>query len=258
MIHIRRACLGEGAVVAEQIRLSLPPELAGLTIWHCRGVHSWVEERIKAQDASMFYVAVDERGGIGGEIVGAAEFRVVESAVFLNQIGVTATLRGNSIGGRLLAAGLRDMGAANGLRSVALDVDPVNKHAYEWYSRIGFGGGPETLWMLGVPRPEAVEPAPVEGWDEARREHECFGFSRFGLWTAGEVHEIGRLGDELFRITTQGAWSEPAVHAALDRLDAGRRVLLIQDALAEGADPVRRTERMRAPLAPVLAKLPPP
>lgn len=258
MIRIRQARAGEGALVTEQIRLSLPEDLAGLTIWHCRHVDRWVEKRIEAQDGAVFYVAVDEHGGICGEVVGAAEFRVVDSAVFLNQIGVAASRRGNSIGGRLLAAGVRDMGAANGLRSIALDVDPANKHAYEWYSRIGFGGGPETLWMLGVPRPEAVEPAPVDGWEQARRDHECFGFSKFGLSVSGEIHQIGRLGDELFRITTQGAWDEPAVHAALGRLDAGRKVLLIQGALTAGVRAVRRTERMRAPLAPVLSKLPSP
>jgi GNAT superfamily N-acetyltransferase len=242
--------------VADQIRLSLPTHLDGLTIWHCRSVDRWVEQRIKMNDASVFYVAAEEGEYAHGEIVGAAEFRVVESTVFLNQIGVAAGRRGQGIGGRLLAAGLRDMGAAYGLDSVALDVEPANKPAYEWYRRIGFGGGPETYWMSGALRPEAVEPAPVEGWDDARRDQQSFGFSQFGLWAAGEVHRIGRLGDELFRITTPEAWSEPAVHAALDRLDAGRRVLVIQGGLLEGTDVVRRTERIRAPLAFVLSKLP--
>lgn len=256
MIRVRRARLGEGAVVAEQIRLSLPKELAGLTIWHCGGVDRWVERRIEARDGAVFYVAVDEGEEVGERVVGAVEFRVVDAAVFLNQIGVAASRRGESIGGRLLAAGLRDLGAAQGLGSVALDVDPANKHVYEWYRRMGFEGGQESHWLLGDLRPQAVEPAPVEGWEEARREHACFGFSGFRLWAAGEAHEIGKLGDALFRITTDRAWNEPAVHAALARLDAGRRVLLIQGALVGGADAVRRTQRLQAPLSAVLSKLP--
>jgi hypothetical protein len=254
MIHIRRARPGEGAIVAARIRSSLPKQIVGLTIWDCLHVDRWVESHFDSKGASVFYLAVDDSSGI----VGAAEFRIVDQTVFLNQIGVCESHQGRHAGGRLMAAGLRDLGSAQGLVSAALDVDPANHDAYEWYQRLGFSSGPLGHWMLQTPRLETVEPAAVEGWEEAQREHKCFGFSQLELRSAGERHVIGRLGDALFRITTDEVWNDPAVHAALDHLDAGRRVLLILDAPVQGAEPVRCTERLRAPVTAVLSKLPSP
>lgn len=125
MIRVRRARPGEGAIVAKQIHSSLPKQIVDLTIWHCRHVDRWVETQLSSKSSSVFFVAVDEEEAV----VGAAEFRVVDHTVFLNQIGVRASHQGRRFGGRLLARGLRDLGAALELPSAALDVDSANKRA---------------------------------------------------------------------------------------------------------------------------------
>ena len=253
MIRIRCARPGEGSVVAERIRASLPASLAGLTIWHCGRVDRWVETRIAQRASSFFYLAV------AGEeqIVGVAEFRVIDDTAFLNQIGVGPSGRGNGIGTKLLAGGLHDLAASRALEVVALDVEPANQRAYEWYQRLGFVSCSSAHWMLLTRRPEtAVARASIEGWEQAQREQALFGFSRFRLRTPRGAYDAGRLGDTLFRLTAVEAWRDLSVHAALRGLDPERRLLLIADSPIGGSQPVRHTERMQSPLERVLSKLP--
>ena len=253
MIRIRRARPGEGRVVTERIRASLPTSLEGLTIWHCGHVDRWVEERLGSGSPPFFYLAVDE----DCQAVGAAEFRVIRDVAFLNQIGVCRSREGQGIGGRLLAGGLRDLAGAKRLPTVALDVEPTNEHACQWYQRLGFVSCSATHWMLASKRRDrVVKAASIEGWGRAEREHELFGFSRFRLRTSTVAHEAGRLGDKLFRLTMAEAWTDASVHAALEQLDPRRRLLLIGDDTLGGAEVVRRTQRLRAPMVCVLSKLP--
>ena len=254
MITVRKALPGEGAKVAERIRISLSRSIEGLTIWHCRHVDRWVEMRIAAPGGSAFYVASDESTGL----VGAAEFRTIDGTVFLNQIGVIASRQGERIGGRLLAAGLHGLCRSGASASLALDVETGNKRAAAWYRRLGLAPVAQTYWMVTDLRPDGVAPAPVQGWMQAEHELARFGFSQFQVGGADGNYAAGCLGDGLFRLTSAKAWGDPAVHAALRRIDASRRVLLISDSPVEGVQPVRKTERLTGPIAPILAALPAP
>jgi len=259
MIAIRKARPGEGVVVARRIKESLPLSIEGLTIWHCSRVDHWVEMHLAAPGTSIFYVAADEHA----EVIVAAEFRTSNDTVFLNQVGVIPSRQGEGIGRRLLAAGLRELSQREGVASLALDVETANERADAWYRRLGLSPVSRTYWTLTAPRPRGAAPAPVRDWEQAEQAHARFGFSRFQIHTAGGLFAVGRLADSLFRLTSDQVWRDPAVHAALDRIDARRRLLLISESRIGGsligeAQPVLQTEHLTGPIKPILAKLPTP
>ena len=184
MIMVRKALPGEGAKVAEQIRASLSRSIEGLTIWHCRHVDRWVEMRIAAPGGSAFYVASDESTGL----VGAAEFRTIDGTVFLNQIGVIASRQGERIGGRLLAAGLRDLCRSGASASLALDVETGNKRAAAWYRRLGLAPVARTYWTVTGLRPDGVAPVSRPRLDAGRaRTREIRFLAVSGQWRETET-----------------------------------------------------------------------
>lgn len=260
MITVRQARPGDGVVLAQRIRESLPPSIDGLTIWHCVGVDRWVEMHLAAPASTTFYLAVDERD----RAIAAAEFRIISDTVFLNQIGVTPSGQGKGIGGRLLATGLRELSQRGGVVSLSLDVETSNERAAAWYRRLGLSTVSRAYWMLTSQQPDGVAPAPVRGWEEAEREHARYGFSRFQVDGSTGSFDVGRLGASLFRLTSVDAWRDLTVHAALDCIDATRRLLLISGSRIGDPPPisdepvVRQTERLSGPLNSILAKLPTP
>lgn len=259
MTTIREARPGEGVVVARLIRESLSPSLEGLTIWHCNGVDHWVEVHLATPGSAAFYLAVDE----SDQAIAAAEFRIANGSVFLNQIGVTSSQQGKGIGGRLFAAGLCEASQRKGVASLSLDVETANERADAWYRRLGLSPVSRTHWSLTTLQPAGAAPARVEGWDDAERDHARFGFSQFQVnGNVGPV-TVGRLGDSLFRLTSEEAWRDPTVRAALGWIDANRRLLLINESpigarRTTAAQPVRQTERLTGSIKPVLGKLPTP
>lgn len=259
MTTIREARPGEGAVVARLIRESLSRSTEGLTIWHCSRVDRWVEMHLAAPGSTAFYLALDE----SDQAIATAEFRVARETVFLNQIGVIPSWQGKGIGGRLFAAGSREVSQREGATSLGLDVETANERANAWYRRLGLLPISRTHWSLTTLQPGDAAPARVEGWDDAERAHARFGFSRLQVHGNVGPVAVGRLGDSLFRLTSEEAWGDPTVHAALDRIDAKRRLLLIGESpigarRTTAAQPVRQTERLIGSIKPVLDKLPTP
>jgi hypothetical protein len=74
--------------------------------------------------------------------------------------------------------------------------------------------------------------------------HREFGFSQILIETARQRHEIGRLGQEYFRLK-EDAWRDPGVHTALRRLDANRSILLLASQPIEPLAVVHHIVRLR-------------
>jgi len=119
-----------------------------------------------------------------------------------------------------------------------LDVFDHNIVAKNWYKRLGFQHEFSTDWWdVPVVVSNDCVFAVVSEYPHARLSQHEFGFSQFKLMTAKGKYTVGRMGEDWFRLTRPEALVDPAVSAALSRLDPRRRILaLIQVSL------------MRAPL----------
>ena len=244
-MNVRRAAPGEGKTIARLLRESVPMSLRELSIWSSRRACCYAEhciERARDAAAPVFYLLIN-----GAEPAGVAEFRSLGGTAFLNHIGVSPRWRGQGLGRWLLRQAATDFLRRRPWPAISLDVDPKNHHAFDWYRRLGMTTQAETFWHAGVLDPLArpEEAGVIAGWESAERTHQRFGFSRFRVVTPLGRHEVGRMGREWFRLG-EDAWRDPGVPAALGRLDAARRVLLIASRRLQELTAVHRTQRLAA------------
>jgi GNAT superfamily N-acetyltransferase len=247
--EIRPAVPGEGRVVARLIRRSLAPRLRPLTIWGSPRAARYVEA-VLALPGSGFYLLHQ-----GTAPVGLAAWRPLGDQAFLNHLYVAPGSRAQGLGRRLLADSLAAHLRAYPSDSIALDVLAGNRRALAWYQRLGFAPREERSWWLGprcAPALSALA-VPPRVLAAADRQHRAWGFSTLPL-AAGEV---GRLYAPYFRLPDPAAARDPALRAALGRLDPRRRLLLLA-ATPQPAPGWRRaalSRRLTAPAAGVSSRL---
>ncbi len=82
---------------------------------------------------TIFLVAADQRGGIGGYVLVMV---IIDESEILN-IAVDPAVRGASLGGRLLDAGMTEAGN-RGAKEIFLEVRESNEAALRLYSSRGF------------------------------------------------------------------------------------------------------------------------
>ncbi|MGC9949544.1 MAG: GNAT family N-acetyltransferase [Bryobacteraceae bacterium] len=202
---------------------------------------------------SVYFVAQTPNGTIG-----AAELRRGSNRLFLNYIAVRPGHRGQGVGAILLSEAVGMSGVSSG--QIGLDVLHDNVRALQWYSRLGFATRTSAEFIECAP-PSGLDevPAYVSGLPQADVCHAQFGFSKFDLVTGQGTFAVGRLGDTWFRLTDPAAVSSPAIFAALNLLDPGRRIFAVVPASsAPPAQVVRilaKTHRMEAEIPDLIRSL---
>ncbi len=221
---IRPAAPEDAAEIVAVIREGLSPPLLELCIYGCSGIAKYVAGQIGVQDrgGSAYYVAAV----CAGRVEGCVEMRRLPGCLFVNYIAVRPELRGQGLGGRLLRTAL-GQGDSRQAGLCALDVFDFNTRALQWYQRLGFRQQQGTVWWQASLA--AAEPASIVLTDYAQAQvsQREYGFSQFGLVAAGQRHEIGRLGENWYRLTSPAALKAPGVVAELRRLAPQRRLLLL-------------------------------
>lgn len=193
-----------------------------------------------------------------GGIIGAAELRRQSNRLLLNHIGVHPAYRGQRVGAILFSAAVGMSGVSSG--QIELDVLHDNVRALQWYSRLGFATRTSTEFLeLAPPGGADEEPAYVSGLPQADLCQDRFGFSKFNLVTRKGTFSVGRIGDIWFRLADSAAVSNPAIFAALNLLDPGRRTFaVVPPSSAPPAQVVRllaKTHRMEAEIPHLMFSL---
>ena len=260
-VRVRAARSGEGSLVAEWIRASLPPAVVEMTIWASSRVDRYVEEHLAAgpdsAETGYYLLEID-----GAEPAGIAEFRVVDGTGFLNQIYVAPEHRGRLLGRLLLHDAAGDWTARKRASAVMLDVEVENRRTYRWYEQLGFQPLMDVFWQVGPIRSPTVAPGKIAGETEAEQRQRRWGFSRFSVQTPdgcypGGCYGVGRLPAGFFRLDSVDAWRDDALHAALHRLDPARRILLLTPAAQSDLETVRHSRRMSVDAALMMGRLAP-
>jgi hypothetical protein len=148
------------------------------------------------------------------------------------------------LGRLLLREAALDFLSSHAIETVVLDVDPANLPAYRWYRRLGFEPQDGSYWHVAQLSAASTATGSIAGLAEADAMHREFGFSQILIETARQRYEIGRLGQEYFRLEER-AWRDPGVHTALRHLDANRLILLLASQPIEPLAVVHHIVRLR-------------
>jgi ribosomal protein S18 acetylase RimI-like enzyme len=224
---IRPAAPADAADMVTIIRGAFPARLLDLYIYGCSGITEFITEQIGVQDygGDTYYTVA----AANGKVVACAEVRRLPNCLFLNYIAVRAPFRSQGLGRHLLRSVLEANNSAD-VNEIALDVLECNTGARQWYERLGFRRHESIVWWqapLGEGRPAPIF---LVGYAQAQACHRRYGFSKFGVCAAAQHYEVGRLGEDWYRLTTPEALASPGLVAGLKRLAPGRRLLLLTKA----------------------------
>jgi ribosomal protein S18 acetylase RimI-like enzyme len=222
--EIRPAAVEHAEAIVSAVRDGFDSRLLELFIYGCDGIVSFVAEEIAIQDRggdAHFTVAF-----VDGELAACVELKRFPQSLFLNYIAVRPAFRSRGLARQVLHEAIAFAGT-EGRREMVLDVLIHNAVPREWYERLGFlTTGCTTWWTMPLtPGPSAS--VLIRGYPQAEACQRAFGFSMLNI--AAEEHEytVGRLGTQWYRFTNPAALNSPGVLAALTRLDASRRILLL-------------------------------
>jgi ribosomal protein S18 acetylase RimI-like enzyme len=240
---LRSARESEASAVAALLLHAVPKSVRPLTILGQDGIAEWIAHSIRDTsessdhpDAAFLVAAAEE------SVVGAAEWRRYDQTLFLNSIAVDPAHRQCGLGTELLQWGLTVFDEPS---HVALDVFRDNRFVRRWYERMGFQVKAVREWLvcpldaaLDLPDgsvPSAISRLPsnvyLRNEADAEANHEQYGFAtlRFEIQDESESqhHEVGRLGDDYFRITDVSTVQTPPICRALLALDSSRSLLYL-------------------------------
>jgi ribosomal protein S18 acetylase RimI-like enzyme len=255
-IQIRFAEPRDAAPIADLFCSVFSPDVVRLLIYGCKGAPEYIRMQLASAvpiGESAYFVAQ-----AADRIVGAVELRRQSKRLLLNYIAVQPGCRGQRVGANLFSAAVRMSSVHSG--QIELDVLHDNAGAKRWYSRLGFATGASAEFIELAPPGEAdEEPAYVSGLAQADLCQERFGFSQFSLITGKGTYSVGRIGDTWFRLTDPAAVRNPAIFAALNLLDPGRRIFaVVPESSVRPAQVVRllaKTHRMAAEIPHLMSTL---
>jgi len=235
------------------------PEVFDLTIFSCAGYTDYLLylENLPARMRPNILIGAY----LGDELLGFAEWRRLENAMFLNNLFVQPGCRGTGVGRILVDFGIR-LASEEKLSSVALDAFDWAPDTIGWYERLGFIQVMRQFYLT-CPNPYSVisrESAAVslpsersgdawlqndsgfilEDYPQAEASQERFGFSSFRVKIGGGSVVVGRLGDRWFRFTTNTSRIDAGLLQSLALLDDNRSLLILsqQTDAENGLEPI--------------------
>jgi ribosomal protein S18 acetylase RimI-like enzyme len=104
-----------------------------------QGCESYLRSLVENPGCGIFmpetsFMALDTHGSPSGFLICS---RISEEAAMISQIAVHPSHQGRGVGNVLMNLSFGQL-KARGFRSVSLTVTKKNRHAYEWYQRLGF------------------------------------------------------------------------------------------------------------------------
>ncbi len=224
---VERADVGDAPEIARLLSRVVPERFLDLTIWGSPLFYRYCEDSIRsdAPVAPRFYV-LRSKGSVGG----AVSLRQIENQIVLDTAYVLPELRANYLGMKLLYEASRCEYQHDPTCWVAWDVFSGRPRLEAWHRSLG--GSVEYLkgwWLRG---PDALDvasesPASIQGLTEADVQHARWGFSSFEIQTAIGTYRVGRLPGRTFRLTAAHAAHDWELFAALRKVDAHSRILLM-------------------------------
>lgn len=259
-IEVRAAVPEDAEQMAQVMRGGFEDKWIRLSIYAYHGIADFIRQQIRIADMgadTVYAVAVS-----GSRVVGVVEMRRTPAALFMGYISVAPEARSAGVGKRLIAAAAAIAGPI-GRQTMELDVLDIEDGAKTWYERMGFVMRYRGRWWL-QPLEKPAQPAMglLCNYPQSETCHARYGFSTLNIRTAQGDYSIGRLGDELFRITQPAALTDPGVLTALCTLDSSCRVFSIlpddqtPPIMSKAAEPLAGYCRMSASLDELLSRLP--
>lgn len=257
-LHIRPARVEDAEGIVRVIHSGFEPAELSLMIYGCHGIERFIALQVEqaAIGRSSYYTVVADDVG---RVVGCTEVRRIPDGIYWNYLSVDPDHRAGGLGRALIRTALEEHPDTSG--TLRLEVLERNVSAISWYERLGFEQvGTTESWSMPIADHPAAPEAQVSGLPQAEICHEALGFSQITVTTAVGVYQVGRIGDDWFRITDGAALTDIGLAAALARLGE-RRVLAVIDAGAVPADLtgrgelIHRTFRMTVPLDTVRVAL---
>jgi ribosomal protein S18 acetylase RimI-like enzyme len=213
-------------------RASFPPQHVARTIFGTRGIAAYLSALIGLPGFSSSQSILGAWDKLA--MVGYAYGRTIGESWHLNYIAVLPAYQSCGIGQSLWQAWSKQR--RNDSRELTLDVEEINRAAVAWYEGLGFRPVRRT-WSyekelsLGPPsRMPSGDATPLDGslelldWDNAQAWQRVYGFSQFQIASARTVWQVGRLGENYFRVT---AILPAHIEHALHEMDASRKLLVV-------------------------------
>jgi len=223
--RIRPACPEDAPSIVDLLRRSFAAGLVRMTVYACTGIVKFISRTIAIQHCggeTYYTVALRDEA-----LVGFVEIRRCSDSFFVNYMTVAAPLRSRGLGTRLLDAAIR-LARPQHATIAALDVFEGNGLAAQWYECLGFQQAGILRWWTVPLVPGPSGSAYLLDYAMADACQREYGFSQFRIVADSREWDVGQLGTEWFRLKSAEALVFPGVASTLARLDAARRVLLVE------------------------------
>ncbi|GII21211.1 GNAT family N-acetyltransferase [Planosporangium mesophilum] len=178
----------------ELLRQSVPAGVAGLVPYHTPD-YPWFLAAALTPPPHARTVLL-RTVVLGGELIAVADWRILESELFLNGLSVGAEFRGRGYGHRLLADGLA-IARRLGVDRVGLDVACDNEPALALYHRYGFREVSRVCWadVTGHPASPPESPIRIVDWPLFQAHRAAYGFAdltvRLGAGSEARIRMVG-------------------------------------------------------------------
>jgi ribosomal protein S18 acetylase RimI-like enzyme len=173
---------------------SVPDAAAGLVPYGSESYHRYLTAML-SPPKSLRTVVV--RTVLHDETpIAVADWRLLDTTLFLNGLSVGADFRGGGLGRRLLDDGVH-LARAFGVAQLALDVTVGNEAAYALYRRSGFADSTESFWHHVPIRGSGsyLEQARVIDWPAFSASRAAYGFADLSMRGAdGGVASVRVIG----------------------------------------------------------------
>jgi N-acetylglutamate synthase-like GNAT family acetyltransferase len=189
---------------------------------------------------------------MAGRIVAFAQVRRGLGVAYINNIHVLPSVQGHGIGARLM----RLMARAIDTPEVGADVFEGSDVSWAIFQRAGFRQNESYHWHVLEPDLRKPEPYVVHDLPLADAAHAACGLSLIRVETATGMHQVGRIGPQLFRLVGAAALEAPRLGPVLGSIDPARSTLAIVPANEDhlGLSPLLVGRRLQARRSDLIAK----
>lgn len=197
------------------------------------------------------------------QVVGMCVWRQTDTVLHLNHLYLAQNVRGQGLGTALILDGVSRIRRAAQL-TLSTDVFFDTPRTQAWYRSLSMRSEKHVHWIqtpLPLSTSNGERRCTISGLEEAATDHLRYGFSHVTLTTNSGSYQVGRLGPDLFRVSTFAILQDPAALQALARFDAERQLIcsgLAGDyaALSPGTNSlVAESERLSSSWGTVLKNL---
>jgi hypothetical protein len=220
---IRRARTGDGESIARLMVAVEAPLVLPFTIWSSPLASAYVEDLIEGECSELaadFYILRSH-----DEILAALYIRLIDGAIFVDNIYATETARKQQLTNLLIYRALIDYSQRHPSDTVAFDAFEFDRTIRAWHRYLGGKEKSRRAWWR-VPLPVSPLTTSLDSeildLEEAERRHQRWGFSLLRVATARGTYAIGRLPKMLFRLTDPAGLSDSALLETLAALDRSR------------------------------------